>query len=77
MRKHQQAAQLLEYEIGSGQDDRVRGFAAPTLPTVMDHLEQAQQLLAHAQGNPPRRNACHAAPTPAAAIINPANLGSL
>ncbi len=47
---HQQTAHLLEWEIGSGQDPRVRGFAMQTLPIVLDHLEMAKHLLAQLTG---------------------------
>jgi putative membrane protein len=41
---HQTTAQLLEHEIGSGQDERVKAYAQDTLPTVMRHLEMARSL---------------------------------
>ena len=43
---HQKTAQLLEYEIGAGQSERIKSYAASTLPTVLDHLDHAQRLLA-------------------------------
>jgi putative membrane protein len=43
---HQKTAQLLEYEIGAGQSERIKSYAIMTLPTVLDHLEHAQRLLA-------------------------------
>jgi putative membrane protein len=46
VREHQKTAQLLEWEIGSGQDARVRGYAIETLPVVLEHLEHAQALQA-------------------------------
>jgi putative membrane protein len=42
---HQKTAQLLEYEIGAGQNAKVIAFAQNQLPTVLDHLEHAQRLL--------------------------------
>jgi putative membrane protein len=42
---HQRMAQLMEYEIGSGADAQVQGFAAATLPTVFRHLAMARDLL--------------------------------
>jgi putative membrane protein len=42
---HQKTAQLLEWEIGSGQSDPVKGYAKATLPIVLDHLQHAQRLL--------------------------------
>lgn len=43
---HQKTAQLLEWEIGSGQDAELQRFASETLPTVLDHLEMARVLTA-------------------------------
>jgi putative membrane protein len=51
VREHQKTAQLLEWEIGSGQDARVRTYAMQTLPTVMDHLSHAQALQAELTGS--------------------------
>lgn len=41
---HQKAVQLLEHEIGAGQDVKVKDYAKETLPTVMRHLEMARQI---------------------------------
>jgi putative membrane protein len=41
---HQKTLQLLEYEIGSGQDQTLREFAANTLPKIRQHLQMAQDL---------------------------------
>ncbi|HEY0179447.1 MAG TPA: DUF4142 domain-containing protein [Dokdonella sp.] len=41
---HQRTAQLLEWEIGAGQDPALKEYAKQTLPTVLDHLEHAQRL---------------------------------
>ncbi|SKA30073.1 putative membrane protein [Enhydrobacter aerosaccus] len=43
---HQVMAQLLEYEIGSGQDKELKGLAAELLPTILDHLQTADGVLA-------------------------------
>lgn len=43
---HQKTAQLLEWEIGSGQDMALKRFASETLPTVLQHLQMAQDLRA-------------------------------
>lgn len=43
---HQRAVQLLEHEIGSGQDVAIKTFAAETLPAVLEHLEMAQHVVA-------------------------------
>jgi putative membrane protein len=42
---HQRMAQLMEYEIGSGEDAAMQGFASATLPTVFMHLAMARELL--------------------------------
>jgi putative membrane protein len=49
---HQKTAQLLEWQIGAGQDAELKGFAADVLPTVLDHLRMAQQLKAELAGRP-------------------------
>jgi putative membrane protein len=56
---HQKAAQLLEWEIGSGQDPQLKAFASEILPVVLRHLQMAEniesQLTATASApNPPR-----------------------
>jgi putative membrane protein len=47
IKDHQKAVQLLTYEITAGQHAGIRGFAADTLPRVMQHLEAAKSV--HAQ----------------------------
>lgn len=47
---HQKTAQLLEWEIGSGQDAELQRFASETLPTVLQHLELARILTAELSG---------------------------
>ncbi|MBV8578893.1 MAG: DUF4142 domain-containing protein [Acetobacteraceae bacterium] len=47
---HQQAVQLFEYEIGSGQDSQLKSFASRTLPVLMQHLEMAKDMDAHLTG---------------------------
>jgi putative membrane protein len=42
---HQRMAQLTQYEIGSGEDTRVQGFASATLPKIFRHLAMARDLL--------------------------------
>jgi putative membrane protein len=51
---HQKTAQLLEYEIGAGQSERVKAYANTMLPTVLDHLEHAQHLMAQLVGTTTR-----------------------
>ncbi len=41
---HQKTAQLLEYEIGSGENAELKDFASDLLPTVLDHLRVAQEI---------------------------------
>jgi putative membrane protein len=49
---HQKTVQLLEYEIGSGQDVELKSFASEILPIVLDHLEMAQSIQAELPGKP-------------------------
>jgi len=46
---HVKAAQLLAWEIDQGQDAALQKFAAETLPTVLEHLRMAQDLLMEAR----------------------------
>jgi putative membrane protein len=48
--EHQKTVQLLEYEIGSGQDTDLKNFAAEILPIVLQHLRAAQALQAEMTG---------------------------
>ena len=47
---HQKTTQLLEHEIGSGQQVDLKNFAAATLPVVIAHLRTAQELQAEMTG---------------------------
>jgi putative membrane protein len=47
---HARTVQLLEYEIGSGQNPRLKDFASETLPVVLEHLAMAQRLDAKLTG---------------------------
>jgi len=47
---HQKTVQLLEWEIDSGEDAALQRFAVETLPTVLDHLQLAQQINAKLTG---------------------------
>jgi putative membrane protein len=47
---HQKTAQLLEHEIGSGQDVELIRFASDTLPVVLQHLRTAQEIQAELTG---------------------------
>jgi len=44
MREHQKTVQLLEWIIGSGQNQAVRDYAIDTLPVVMAHLAMVRSL---------------------------------
>ncbi|NOJ40042.1 DUF4142 domain-containing protein [Bradyrhizobium australiense] len=44
--EHQKTAQLLEYEIGSGENAELKDFASDLLPTVLGHLRMAQAIAA-------------------------------
>jgi putative membrane protein len=48
---HQKTVQLLEYEIGSGQDIELKSFAAEILPIVLQHLQKAQDIQAELTGS--------------------------
>jgi putative membrane protein len=47
---HQKTAQLLAWEIGSGEDAQLQRFAADTLPKVLSHLQAAQAIHAELTG---------------------------
>ncbi|WP_198026561.1 DUF4142 domain-containing protein [Bradyrhizobium sp. ARR65] len=47
---HQKAAQLLEYEIGSGENAELKNFASDILPVVLRHLRMAQAVAAGLYG---------------------------
>ncbi|WP_407180139.1 DUF4142 domain-containing protein [Bradyrhizobium sp. STM 3562] len=47
---HQKAAQLLEYEIGSGENAELKNFASDILPVVLRHLRMAQAIAAGLYG---------------------------
>jgi putative membrane protein len=47
---HQQTVQLLEFEIGSGQDPALKQFAVQALPGVMRHLQMAQGIATETEG---------------------------
>jgi putative membrane protein len=48
---HQKTAQLLEYEIGSGQHLELKNFASQVLPVVLQHRRSAQSIQAEVTGN--------------------------
>jgi putative membrane protein len=53
---HQRTANLLQWEITSGQSEPLKKYAADTLPDVMEHLEMAKQQYAMlTSGAPPAK----------------------
>jgi putative membrane protein len=53
---HQRTANLLQWEITSGQSEPLKKYAADTLPDVMEHLEMAtQQYAMLTSGAPPAK----------------------
>jgi putative membrane protein len=53
---HQRTANLLQWEISSGQNESLKKYAADTLPDVMEHLEMAkEQYSALTSGAPPTK----------------------
>ena len=48
---HQRTIQLLEYEIGSGQEPDLKAFASQVLPIVIQHLQIAQAVQAQLAGH--------------------------
>jgi putative membrane protein len=48
--EHQKTTQLLEWEMGSGQQPPLQRFAGATLPAVMDHLQHVQHVLTELTG---------------------------
>jgi len=50
---HQKTVLLLQWEIGSGQDEPLQKFAAETLLTVLGHLRQTQFVASQLTGQAP------------------------
>jgi putative membrane protein len=50
---HQKTVQLLQWEIGSGQDASLQKFAADELPVVLKHLRHAQFTATRLTGQTP------------------------
>ena len=50
---HQRTAQLYEWIIDNGQDQRLASYAMETLPVVLRHLEMAKALQAQLTGAAP------------------------
>ncbi|WP_271898312.1 DUF4142 domain-containing protein [Candidatus Phyllobacterium onerii] len=51
---HQKTAQLLAWEIGSGEDAQLQQYSAATLPAVMKHLRMAQDIASALTGQASR-----------------------
>lgn len=51
---HQKTAQLLAWEIGSGEDAQLQQYSATTLPAVMKHLRMAQDIASALTGQASR-----------------------
>jgi putative membrane protein len=52
---HQRTANLLQWHIGSGQNEALKKYSIETLPVVMEHLEMAKEqyaLLTQGAGKP-------------------------
>jgi len=64
---HQMAVQLLEWEIGSGENADMQHFAAETLPTVLAHLEMARNVAESLSGSVGAEAGGDAAPAPKSA----------
>jgi putative membrane protein len=47
---HQKTVQILEWEIGQGQEAGLQRYAAATLPVVMQHLQMVQALIGQSTG---------------------------
>jgi putative membrane protein len=51
---HQKTVQILEWELGNGQEPQLQKYAAATLPVVLDHLKRVQALIAESAGTAPQ-----------------------
>ena len=60
---HQKTVLLLQWEIAFGQDGDLQRFASRTLPTVLEHLQMAQNLLAEIAGKTAEGAAPNVSPT--------------
>src|SRR3954447_4896244 len=54
LQDHQKTSLLLAYEIGNGQDQTLRDFAAESLPQIRKHLEMAQNIALTATSRSPQ-----------------------
>jgi len=60
---HQKTLHLLEHEIGSGQDQALREFAANTLPKIRQHLQMVQDLAVTVTSQTPQVATAPTSPT--------------
>jgi putative membrane protein len=44
LQDHRRTAQLLAYEVGSGENAELKAFAEQSLPVVLEHLQMAQDI---------------------------------
>jgi putative membrane protein len=51
---HQKTALLMQWEIAFGQDGDIQRFAAQNLPTILQHLQMAQNLMSELTGQTPQ-----------------------
>jgi hypothetical protein len=69
---HQKTLQLLEYEIGSGQESGLlRAYAAESLPMIREHLRMAQSVALGAAPYLPQAAAAPPSPTSPPATAPP------
>jgi len=71
LQDHQKTAQLLEWEIGSGQEMSLKQFASETLPIVLQHLRMAQDLKGQLTGTGPQGVSASATDTAGSAQPEP------
>jgi putative membrane protein len=60
---HQKTVTLLTHQIGSGQDQELRSFAAETLPKIREHLQMAQNIALATTPQVPQAATAPASPT--------------
>jgi putative membrane protein len=65
---HQKTVQILQWEMGSGQDAELQRYASAQLPIVLQHLETVQTLISQTTGAAPQGLAS-SAPTPSSATV--------
>jgi putative membrane protein len=61
---HQQTVQLLQHQIGAGQDEALKHFAVETLPIFLEHLQMAQDIHSRVARQSPQVSAAPRAAEP-------------